>query len=654
MKLSKQDFKVSIIVPIYNQEKYLDATIKALTKQTWENIEIVAVNDGSTDSSLRIIKEFMKNDSRIKLIEKENGGLVDATICGISKASGDYICFVDPDDFVGPDFISNFMENIEDYDFISMGYFENNGTNIIGHYLSEDAVFNEKQIEELQNSYLHEKHKFGISKKIYISRWNKCYKANIVKEVAVEFFKCRDVSLGEDTIFTYLFLKMCKSGKTISVPNSYVYNTNNADSMMKESDVDNYLLKVRKTFSVFEQLISGDSRCRNLPYELYYFLLYSVQNRLGKISLKDCIKFTHKLKSDDNYSKGLKLVCENRKGKINSLLWKYTNESIYCFIVYSLIPFTKHVTKKSKIIVKEGMKLVKDLTKNNVHRVIKNAQFRRDRRNAFTDLKKYMPELDIRIKPIIAEFKDQKTNLEQCAIEKNIFVFWYDGFDNAPLVVKKCLHSIEKYYQGFKIYCIDKSNYLEYTDIDELIVNDFSKGNISVQTFSDILRFNLLKNHGGIWIDSTILFLEKYDLTIGLEKKPINTINFMNSPNFFEYKGEKCSWSGFFFASRKGSVFVTAVDKVFKEYYRIYRTYSIYFFIDAVLMLCKIYGIDGNALNTIYKVDGDMFFLVNHINKKYTPAGKYFASQVPQKLTWALKTGTHDSFYDVFLSKGEK
>ena len=651
MESNKSDFKVSIIVPIYNQEKYLHTTIKALLMQIWKNIEIVAVNDGSTDSSLTIIKDLMKNDSRIKLIEKENGGLVDATIYGISKASGDYICFVDPDDFVGPDFISNFMEHIDNFDFVAMGYFENNGTNIIGHYLSEDAVFNEKQIKELRNSYLHEKRIYGISNKIFISRWNKCYKADIVKKVAVEFSKCRDVSLGEDTIFTYLFLKECKCGKAISVPNSYVYNTNNLNSMMKESDLDKYVSKAQKAFNIFEKLVLGDPSCNFLPFELYYFILCSVQNRLGKSSLKDCIKFMHKLKSDYNYSKGLELVCNNKMGRINSLLWKCANESVYCSIVYRIIPLAKNAKKEIKSIVKEGLQLVEDLIKVSPHRVIKNAGFRADRRKAFTDLKKHMPELDGRIRPILSEFKDQKTDLEQCPIEKNIFVFWWDGFKNAPLVVKKCLDSIKAYHQEFQIYCIDKENYLDYTDIDELIVNDFLKGDISVQTFSDILRFNLLKNHGGVWIDSTILFLDKYDLTIDLEKKAISTINFMYSPKFYEYKGEKCSWSSFFFASRKGSVFATAVDRVFNEYYRIYRTYPIYFFMDAVLMLCKVYGIDGNVLNTINQVNGDMFFLANHIHKEYAPSGIYFASQVPQKLSWAIKAKSRNSFYDVFVCR---
>ena len=96
---------ISIIVPIYNVEKYLQECIESLLKQTYKNIEIILVDDGSPDNCPQICDEFLKKDKRIKVFHKVNGGLSDARNYGLERATGNYICFVDSDDFVTEDYI---------------------------------------------------------------------------------------------------------------------------------------------------------------------------------------------------------------------------------------------------------------------------------------------------------------------------------------------------------------------------------------------------------------------------------------------------------------------------------------------------------------------------------------------------------------------
>lgn len=151
--------------------------------------------------------------------------------------------------------------------------------------------------------------------------------------------------------------------------------------------------------------------------------------------------------------------------------------------------------------------------------------------------------------------------------------------------MKRCLESVRSAHPDCRVIPISKKNYLEYTDIHPQILKDYNEGKISVQTFSDILRFNLLKKNGGVWIDATIYFEKEYNLLNRLETKPIESVAFSTSADFLQYKGEVCSWSGYFFASRKNSVFTQAMDTVFREYYLKYHTYSLYFFIDAALMI---------------------------------------------------------------------
>ena len=92
--------KVSIIVPVYNVEKYLEKSIDSLINQTLDDIEIIAIDDGSTDSSLKILKEYEDKYNNIKVYTKENGGLSDARNYGLQYAQGEYVAFLDSDDYV--------------------------------------------------------------------------------------------------------------------------------------------------------------------------------------------------------------------------------------------------------------------------------------------------------------------------------------------------------------------------------------------------------------------------------------------------------------------------------------------------------------------------------------------------------------------------
>ena len=98
---------VSIIVPVYNVENYLEKCISSLLNQTLQDIEIICVNDGSTDNSLQILKEFAICDSRIKIISKDNSGYGDSMNVGIANAQGEYIGIVESDDFALGDMFAN-------------------------------------------------------------------------------------------------------------------------------------------------------------------------------------------------------------------------------------------------------------------------------------------------------------------------------------------------------------------------------------------------------------------------------------------------------------------------------------------------------------------------------------------------------------------
>ena len=101
---------ISVIVPVYNVEQYLDRCVCSILNQTYQNLEIILVDDGATDSSGRMCDEYAKRDERIKVVHKQNGGLSDARNAGLAAATGEYIGYVDSDDWIEPDMYEKMYE----------------------------------------------------------------------------------------------------------------------------------------------------------------------------------------------------------------------------------------------------------------------------------------------------------------------------------------------------------------------------------------------------------------------------------------------------------------------------------------------------------------------------------------------------------------
>ncbi len=126
-------YKFSIIVPIYNVEKYLNRCLDSLVNQNYDNYEIILVNDGSTDNSQSIIDEYQKKYNVIKCYKKNNGGLSDARNFGVLKASGKYLIFVDSDDYVSVDMLNILDSHLlnGDYDLVKFNYAEVNDEGLV-------------------------------------------------------------------------------------------------------------------------------------------------------------------------------------------------------------------------------------------------------------------------------------------------------------------------------------------------------------------------------------------------------------------------------------------------------------------------------------------------------------------------------------------
>ena len=205
--------KISVVVPVYNVEKYIDRCVKSITNQTYKDLEIILVDDGSTDDCPNICDRFAAEDKRIKVIHKANGGVSSARNTGIAQATGTYIAFVDGDDYIEPQMYETLLEEIEknNADVAVCAYNRVNDGGII----SQDAIYPAKVIETQYGFVPFDgKEKFEVC-----CVWNKLYRLSVINNNKL-FFDER-FKVGEDFLFNYYYLKYCKK---IVVTDYVLYN----------------------------------------------------------------------------------------------------------------------------------------------------------------------------------------------------------------------------------------------------------------------------------------------------------------------------------------------------------------------------------------------------------------------------------------------
>ena len=242
-------YKVSIIIPVYNAEKYLERCMDSLLNQTYKNIEIIAINDGSKDHSLDILKKYQKENKNVKVYTQENIGISKTRNRGIKYATGDYIMFVDNDDFLDNDYIKTYINELKErkYDVIIGGYRRVNTQN--------------KTIKKVRL-----KNKEWCAYMI-VAPWAKLYKREYIKEKKLEFLNS---NIGEDIYFTLPAVSLSENIKIISyIGYNWFYN---------DESVSNTIHKEIKKELQFEFLLNSlykkvqkENLSKNTYIE-YYFI----------------------------------------------------------------------------------------------------------------------------------------------------------------------------------------------------------------------------------------------------------------------------------------------------------------------------------------------------------------------------------------------
>lgn len=213
--------KISVIIPVYNVEPYLRRCLDSVIRQTYTNLEIILVDDGSTDGSSEVCDEYKANDSRILVIHKENGGVSSARNAGLDAATGEWIGFVDADDWIEPDMYEYMLGMTQKYgaDVVQCGLFFDEGTESQEMFCAETECVLSGGAEQLG---LRDLEQLGNS------TCNKLYRRDIVGDLVYDF-AC---PMGEDLLFNLQVLQR-SSGLVLGAEAKYHYVQHDASACHK-------------------------------------------------------------------------------------------------------------------------------------------------------------------------------------------------------------------------------------------------------------------------------------------------------------------------------------------------------------------------------------------------------------------------------------
>ena len=281
-KITDKTFLVSVIVPLYNVADYLPDCLDSIIKQDYENIEIILVNDGSTDDTEDFCLEYSKMDKRIKYIKKQNGGVSSARNLALKEMKGDYCVFVDGDDTIEPQYVSWLLNALVKNDAdLSTCTIKQIHRNKISYYSQPDEVYDVANTDHILDNC-----ECGCGR---------MFKSSIIHEINLQFND--KMSYGEDTDFVYRYLFHCHKIARIAQP-LYNYFRRNTSATFKlnidyyKSVYNEYDLK--KKFTDYLTNLDDKVKCEYMFHLCFNFLNRSLDYYFRRFPFfKLCLLYNH-------------------------------------------------------------------------------------------------------------------------------------------------------------------------------------------------------------------------------------------------------------------------------------------------------------------------------------------------------------------------
>ncbi len=339
------DVKVSIIIPVYNAEKTIEKCLESIINQKYENLEIILVNDGSTDNSKEILEQYKEKDSRIILINKENTGVSDTRNIGIEKATGDYIMFVDADDTVEKNILKRNLSIIDEkkIDVLKYNYhIVNSKKGIIKNQENynkyADKILSENDIEAFIDDLLESKFNGYV--------WTLIIKKSIIQNVRFN----TQIGMKEDLLF---YIELLNNVKSMYFLNENLYNHYENDASVCRSSKYYYrnfedYVKVNKLLidTLKEQNQYTSSREENITISTILGLesVFYKLCRQHKVNIEELDKMLDDINANKIINSDVNL--SEIKSQIKISIFLIRKKKKYVLIVFNKLRYILSIIKK--------------------------------------------------------------------------------------------------------------------------------------------------------------------------------------------------------------------------------------------------------------------------------------------------------------------
>lgn len=326
-------YLITIIVPIYNAEKSLDRCIQSILKQTYKNMQIILINDGSSDNSERICQKYKEIDKRIEIVNQVNLGVSHARNIGLENSKGRYIGFVDADDYIEEEMFETLIKAIEGVDIAICNY---------ERMMTLEVKKEKDKKKDIKNQLLSKNELLEkIQGKNYFQGflWNKIYKKEIIDKYEITFKE--EITICEDLLFNCQYISKINKGRYIDKKlYNYVYYSNSAYNGEYNEKWESVLDAYKQIFNIYHQ--EGLGECVEL-YWNYLIANFDLQQKIKIAKINDKIE---KLKIKDNIKKYFYLVVKSKKINKKEKMKLYIKR--YCMPMFLIIKSIKYRRKNER------------------------------------------------------------------------------------------------------------------------------------------------------------------------------------------------------------------------------------------------------------------------------------------------------------------
>lgn len=320
---------VSVIVPVYNAEKTIKRCVQSIIDQTYSNIEVIAINDGSNDKSLRIIEEIKALDKRIYVINKENTGVSDTRNIGINSAKGQWIMFVDADDYIDANTIEEMYNNRKKDILVGINY---------------KIIFPKKTIYEEQEGFYYQKQK--VINDIILGNfpghiWRFLFKKEILKKIHFDV----NTYYMEDTLFLVNYLKYV-DGIYIVEKSYYNYVFNNKSITNSKENIIQNIKKINYSVNVIQNVVNREYQIEHIENKICRWKMRLLESEFAKV--KNTYEIRDILKDEEIVTifRNIDKKCLSQIYKL--ILYLIINKKNICLNIYFRI---RRIIKKCKNLI---------------------------------------------------------------------------------------------------------------------------------------------------------------------------------------------------------------------------------------------------------------------------------------------------------------